>query len=152
MSPSVPASLTHLPLGSCCAALPQTGKTRQLRPLPAPPPLLVTGSITLHGSGLSTHPPRPLGQALPGGCGQSYCVSLLAAIPLPGTGDSVSVCRMSERMGTTAALQMGGANMNAPVSLSRNSSGMGLALREMKPGVSRKKRTGSLQCPSSPSF
>lgn len=119
MFPSVPASLTRLPLGSCSAALPQTGKTHHPRPLPAPPPLLVTGSITLHGSSLSTHPPRPLGQALPGGCGQFYCVSLLAPIPLPGTGDTVSVCYMNEWMGTTAALQMGGTDTNAPGSPSR---------------------------------
>ena len=39
--------------------------------------------------------------------------------PLPGTEDSVSVCYMNEWMGTTAALQMGDIDMNAPGSPSR---------------------------------
>lgn len=39
--------------------------------------------------------------------------------PLPGTEDSVGVCYMNEWMGTTAALQMGDTDMNAPGSPSR---------------------------------
>ena len=43
----------------------------------------------------------------------------MAPIPLPSTEDSVSICYMNEWMGTTAALQMGGTDTNAPGSPSR---------------------------------
>ena len=43
----------------------------------------------------------------------------LGLIPLPSTEDSVSICYVNEWMGTTAALQMGGTDTNAPGSPSR---------------------------------